>query len=661
MSSKVGFFCQWTIENFGFCEEEIRVWSPGFTVTMLNDTHWNLCLLVKFNKNNAYCYCRLKRNNDKGPIRIELFYEISIIIGPDHKLEPTYASHVEEYFEAKTTGKKHILMSYKDYEDYFKDNFEKETLIVYCHMWKGGITDTIKYFIRTPIKTHKRYLRWVLKDISSLKEEEYLLKYSERDSSPYKLKLNFRNYGSIQSMHAYIHQMEPSRRQPVKCKISLLDTEGKILVSKQGKGFFSSTGGEGAWTFPRWRESQWILNYKDSLLPNYTLYLLAEMQMGGAGVDEMEQINFGDGFDELLVSSKDSKDQTTQSNTLTANSLMKNLLNFFNDGKLCDVVLKTDCSSFPVHKVILCAQSPVFTTMLETDLKEKQSEMQCPGGGVDGMEQINFGEDFDELLVSSKDSKDQATQSNTLTANSLMNNLLNFYNDGKLCDVVLKTDSSSFPVHKVILCAQSSVFTTMLETDLLEKQTGTIPIPNMSDDKMEPSRRQQVKCKISLLDTEGKILVSKQGKGFFSSTGGEGAWTFPRWRESQWILNYKDSLLPNYTLYLLAEMQMSGAGVDEMEQINFGDDFDELLVSSKDSKDQTTQSNTLTANSLMSNLLNFYNDGKLCDVVLKTDSSSFPVHKVILCAQSPVFTTMLETDLLEKQTARRQVMVVRYR
>lgn len=56
------------------------------------------------------------------------------------------------------------------------------------------------------------------------------------------------------------------------------------------------------------------------------------------------------------------------------------------------------------------------------------------------------------------------------------------------------------------------------------------------------------------------------------------------------------------------------------------------------------------ADTLQSDLLRLYEDKKFCDATLKTRNAIFPVHKSVLCARSPVFCAMFESDTKEART-----------
>ncbi|GBN57566.1 hypothetical protein AVEN_212810-1, partial [Araneus ventricosus] len=54
---------------------------------------------------------------------------------------------------------------------------------------------------------------------------------------------------------------------------------------------------------------------------------------------------------------------------------------------------------------------------------------------------------------------------------SVQDDFTALYNDQLLTDVVLKTSTKSFPAHKIVLCARSSVFRAMLTNEMKEKIT----------------------------------------------------------------------------------------------------------------------------------------------------------------------------------------------
>ncbi|GBN77974.1 hypothetical protein AVEN_129812-1 [Araneus ventricosus] len=67
-------------------------------------------------------------------------------------------------------------------------------------------------------------------------------------------------------------------------------------------------------------------------------------------------------------------------------------------------------------------------------------------------------------------------------SNDLIDNVKSLYDEKFLCDVKLKTNTSVFPAHKVILSASSSVFKAMFSSSVIGKDSDSINIEGLSDD-----------------------------------------------------------------------------------------------------------------------------------------------------------------------------------
>ncbi|GBM11953.1 Speckle-type POZ protein [Araneus ventricosus] len=67
-------------------------------------------------------------------------------------------------------------------------------------------------------------------------------------------------------------------------------------------------------------------------------------------------------------------------------------------------------------------------------------------------------------------------------SNALLDYVKSLYDENFLCDVKLKTSTSTFPAHKLILSAFSSVFKAMFSNDMIEQDTNCVNIEDLSDD-----------------------------------------------------------------------------------------------------------------------------------------------------------------------------------
>ncbi|XP_055944474.1 speckle-type POZ protein-like [Argiope bruennichi] len=68
---------------------------------------------------------------------------------------------------------------------------------------------------------------------------------------------------------------------------------------------------------------------------------------------------------------------------------------------------------------------------------------------------------------------------------SALNDLKTIYDNQCFTDVELKTKTKSFPAHKLVLCARSSVFKAMLTSNMMEKHTDCIRVDDLENDTVQ--------------------------------------------------------------------------------------------------------------------------------------------------------------------------------
>ncbi|KAG8181574.1 hypothetical protein JTE90_017324 [Oedothorax gibbosus] len=94
---------------------------------------------------------------------------------------------------------------------------------------------------------------------------------------------------------------------------------------------------------------------------------------------------------------------------------------------------------------------------------------------------ISHGILFSEIEECSYEVPEDQTNTLSLEAErkTVANDLLNMCNQGTLCDVKLSSGDETLPAHWLILCARSDVFKAMFESDMTEKASGIVTIPNL--------------------------------------------------------------------------------------------------------------------------------------------------------------------------------------
>lgn len=113
---------------------------------------------------------------------------------------------------------------------------------------------------------------------------------------------------------------------------------------------------------------------------------------------------------------------------------------------------------------------------LEGDRLKLRCEFAIASGiAYNAIEECSFGELEDH----------SATLSSEADCETLKNDLLSMCNQGTLCDVKLQSGEVSLPAHWLVICARSDVFKAMFDSDMAEKESGIVNIPNLEADDLK--------------------------------------------------------------------------------------------------------------------------------------------------------------------------------
>ncbi|GBM04521.1 TD and POZ domain-containing protein 3 [Araneus ventricosus] len=98
---------------------------------------------------------------------------------------------------------------------------------------------------------------------------------------------------------------------------------------------------------------------------------------------------------------------------------------------------------------------------------------------LEEIEEVQYGCTSSEVKISDTH---KVNNDKILPSNSLTDNVKFLYDEKFLCDVNLKTITGTFPAHKAILSASSSVFKTMFSNDTKENYSDCVDINELDDD-----------------------------------------------------------------------------------------------------------------------------------------------------------------------------------
>ncbi|GBM57770.1 Speckle-type POZ protein B [Araneus ventricosus] len=160
------------------------------------------------------------------------------------------------------------------------------------------------------------------------------------------------------------------------------------------------------------------------------------------------------------------------------------------------------------------------------------------------------------------------------------------------------------------------------------------------------------KCELSLLDGSGNVIACGQTDNRYDAAR-KRIHTLPLSLTRDGILNRKREYLPDDKLSLICECTFSS----ELKLRTIEETLNEVpLAVMKRKRNYVRRMNdykaskTCTNPSVTEDMKSLYINQYLTDVEVKTNTKSFPAHKIVLCTRSPVFKAMMTKDMKEKTT-----------
>ncbi|GIY76695.1 speckle-type POZ protein B [Caerostris darwini] len=347
----------WKIENYTFANqkkagEECNI---QFSTEMIDYTAWSLSLF-KYSKNRSRIACSITRCPG-GPESVTIAFKLVVIspLGTDVELvnvaNYTFiekARYPPQYKDAPITNCVPVSALWKG------------TLILKCYLEKVVCPISVikTYFARSRIEVVKRDYVWTLKNYNSGKLFQKILiplKHRVHGMS----KLNIVLYAFEENdeyLRIHILSDDSGGGTPfVRCKVSLLNSKGNVIISLEDKQIFNKCPRH-IWNFPNFITGK-MLNLDQN--PSGVFHLSFKLAVS-LNVDSQKEQNAFEFYENLDIPGNQ-------------NSLNNDLLHLYADKKLCDVTLTAGNKEFRAHKIILSSRSPVFESMFQNDMLEKNT------------------------------------------------------------------------------------------------------------------------------------------------------------------------------------------------------------------------------------------------------------------------------------------------
>ncbi|CAL1283580.1 unnamed protein product [Larinioides sclopetarius] len=375
----------WRIENYSYCwhKNGDGLVSPEFTVDSFEGTVWAINLYPRGDGQDAEGYISLYltrcKKIDDVPVDFSVKYELSVPaadgLSSRFDGEATFAKGIG--YGCRKFLKRDEALLHRE-----ADLLPQDTLSVRCKMWRGegSVREATEITARTRIG---------IEEISYLHLIESFSKLEPDEEKTIQIKSPAKRHCSLTSSLYLVEdswegtimlEITPSDENQIlaKCKISLLDTSGGKTECGELDNRLDDIRKD-IKNLPVDLTMQAILNEESDYLPEDNLSLSCECVFStGVEYSKIEKTAFEKPFVAVsrISNNAQSKSIYHAAQKLSAcPSAMDDLKVIYDNQSLTDVVLKTKTKAFPAHKVWLCARSPVFKTMLSSDMREKNSNI----------------------------------------------------------------------------------------------------------------------------------------------------------------------------------------------------------------------------------------------------------------------------------------------
>ncbi|GBN82764.1 Speckle-type POZ protein [Araneus ventricosus] len=239
------------------------------------------------------------------------------------------------------------------------------TLTVDCRIARNKIYSSLcKVFVRTRIEVCWQSISEQIEEFSCLESKSIVVPSASLEKPILKVNVSLGEATCCdENLVVEIFSENHEQRKFSTCKVFLLDAAGSKLKCGKSDIWFDKGKIDQKWIFPLIFTKWDLMAKKDLYLPGDILTLQFECSSSlGISNEVTENIDFVVLSDGGSVSTRDGVGES---------SALEDLGSLLRENILCDVNLQTRTKTFPAHKAILSARSPVFKAMFTNDLKEK--------------------------------------------------------------------------------------------------------------------------------------------------------------------------------------------------------------------------------------------------------------------------------------------------
>ncbi|CAL1295025.1 unnamed protein product [Larinioides sclopetarius] len=360
-NEKNGYIFQWKIEHvfhWWWLKKGEGIESPVFIADDLEETKWTLWFYPMEEENESNVGIYLQREKDcNGPDVMEVNYQFAFL-AKDGSILKEKTALKNRFSKNDNWG----FSTFEERERVFVNERElflpEDTLNVQCTIW---VTDQKPFksnqlFATSVIKVKRRCCVW------SIDKPHNLISDIRNKFRDYLIACNLLLYKNLDRLRVSFSSLDDSIKY-ISCSISIIDTEER----KENCGikkYFADDLSQMPLKFKVWLFSKNLIENRSRYFPNDVLsldfeFVLLTVENSNCRGNSVQLENEVVGNEKFLSQN-------------TAH-LIDDLYSLYSDAILCDTEIRTFTKTFPVHKNILSARSPVFLSMFSRDMKEKNT------------------------------------------------------------------------------------------------------------------------------------------------------------------------------------------------------------------------------------------------------------------------------------------------
>ncbi|GFT01634.1 speckle-type POZ protein B [Nephila pilipes] len=372
IGENANFCCTWVIENFSYCwhRKYEEIMSPAFIADTLKKTKWKMILCPKgtsHEKDDFISFYLERQEDSSGPADFIVYFELSFLAADGSVLVQSKSEN--SFSKDGIWGCEDFVKREEVFQLRRKDFLPGDVLTAHCKIWNAvsPVTTDRMCIARTCIGVERRLFVWNINQFSCSQNSMCQITSASQENSIMTLKL-FPSHGQMNETHIRLEvSCDEEKIKYLTLCMHLLDIFGSKIECLRDEFTFDDED----------RNALFTLSFsKEKLMENNYLYLPDDMLTFHCEFAFTTGI-LSAGIERISYECPPSIQGGIKSVKTLLDStkiLQENLQSFYKENLFCDVQLKTKTGTFPAHKFILSARSPVFKAMFTCNMIEESSQ-----------------------------------------------------------------------------------------------------------------------------------------------------------------------------------------------------------------------------------------------------------------------------------------------